>query len=303
LLVGAAALPAVMAAQDARPTFRTAVDRVTLSATVRTGRGRPVTDLKAHDFRLYDSGELRPISDIQTEPTPISLGLLVDFSGSMDVAARRQVARDDVADIVGQLAPGVDSAGLFVFDKELRVLRPPTPAPGDILTQFDSIRRPFGATSLFDAIAETGREMARQTGGRRAVVAFTDGADNSSRMTPAEVSGLASSIDVPVYVIVVISPFDRVGKTPMDEAGIARMLESPLANLARWTGGDIYASLGPQESSRTAQQIVAELRQQYLIAFEPDRRPGWHPIELRTARQSLIVRTRSGYIVRDEPVR
>lgn len=290
----------VLAAQDTRPTFRASVDRVTLSATVRTGRGRPVTNLKVDDFQLYDSGELKPISEMRIDPTPVSLGLLVDFSGSMDVAARRQVARDNVQELVDLLQPGVDSAGLFVFDKSFRTLQPLAPAPGTILAQFDGISRPFGVTSLFDAIAETGRQLAEHGGARRAVVALTDGADNASRLTPAEVSGIASSIDVPVYIVVVISPFDRDGKTPMDEAGYARIFDGPLANLARWTGGEIYAGVGPDQSTHAAQQIVAELRQQYLIAFEPDHRPGWHPIELRTARQNLVVRTRSGYIVRND---
>jgi Ca-activated chloride channel homolog len=303
LLVGAIGLPAILAAQDARPTFRASVERVTLSATVRTGRGRPVTNLKASDFQLYDSGELRPIVELRTDPTPVSLGLLVDFSGSMDVAARRQVARDNVRQLLDLLTPGVDSAGLFVFDKRFRALQPLAPAPGDILEQFDSISRPFGATSLFDAIAETGRLLAERGGSRRAVVALTDGADNASRLTPSEVSGIASSIDVPVYIVIVISPFDRDGKTPMDEAGYARIFDGPLANLARWTGGEIYAGVGPQQSGRAAQQIVAELREQYLIAFEPDHRPGWHPIELRTAKQNLVVRTRSGYVVPGEPAR
>jgi hypothetical protein len=58
-------------------------------------------------------------------------------------------------------------------------------------------------------------------------------------------------------------------------------------------------SLGPQQAARTARELVTELRQQYLIAFEPDTRPGWHPIELRTTREDLVVRTRSGYFVRD----
>jgi len=303
LLVCAAGIPQVLAAQDARPVFKTSVERVTLSATVRTERGRPVTNLKPGDFQLYDSGQLRPITEMRTDPTPVSLGLLVDFSGSMDVAARRQVARDNVHELVELLTPGIDSAGLYVFDKGFRALQPMAPAPGNILAQFDGISRPFGATSLFDAIAETGRLLAEHGGTRRAVVALTDGSDNASRMTPAEVSGLASSIDVPVYVVIVISPFDRDGKTPIDEAGYARLFEGPLANLAHWTGGEIYAGVGPQETTRAAQQIVAELRQQYLIAFEPDRRPGWHPIELRTAKQNLVVRTRSGYIVRDASAR
>jgi len=300
LLLGAIGIPAMLTAQDARPTFRARVERVTLSATVRTGRGRAVTNLKTSDFQLYDSGQLRTISEMRTDPTPVSVGLLVDFSGSMDVAARRQVARDHVRQIVELLSPGVDSAGLYVFDKQFRVLQPVAPAPGNILRQFDDISRPFGATSLFDAIAETGRLLAERGGSRRAVVALTDGSDNASRMTPEEVSGLASSIDVPVYVVIVISPFDRDGKTPMDEASYLKLFEGPLANLARWTGGEIFAGVGPQESFKTAQQIVAELRQQYLIAFEPDRRPGWHPIELRTTKQNLVVRTRSGYIVGNE---
>lgn len=303
MLVCAASIPGVLAAQVDRPVFRAAVERVTLSATVRTERGRPVTNLKPSDFQLYDSGQLRTISEMRTDPTPVSLGLLVDFSGSMDVAARRQVARDNVRELVGLLTPDVDSAGLYVFDKSFRALQPMAPAPGNILAQFDGISRPFGVTSLFDAIAETGRLLSEHAGARRAVVALTDGADNASRMTPAEVSGLASSIDVPVYVVVVISPFDRDGRTPMDEASYQRLFNGPLANLAHWTGGEIYAGVGPQETTRSAQQIVAELRQQYLIAFEPDRRPGWHPIELRTAKQNLVVRTRSGYIVRNESAR
>ena len=60
--------------------------------------------------------------------------------------------------------------------------------------------------------------LAERGGARRAVVALTDGADNASRLTPAEVSALASSIDVPVYIVVVVSPLDRDGKTTIDEA-------------------------------------------------------------------------------------
>ena len=93
MLLGTIGIQTMLLAQDARPTFRARVERVTLSATVRTGRGRAVTNLKPSDFQLYDSGQLRTISEMRTEPTPVSLGLLVDFSGSMDVAARRQVAR------------------------------------------------------------------------------------------------------------------------------------------------------------------------------------------------------------------
>jgi hypothetical protein len=77
-------------------------------------------------------------------------------------------------------------------------------------------------------------------------------------------------------------------------------MAGPLGNLARWTGGDIYAGVGPAHLSQAAQQIVTDLRQQYLIAFEPGTEPGWHPLEVRVSDEDLVVRARSGYIVRDE---
>jgi Ca-activated chloride channel family protein len=299
----AASTPVQVQGAQNPPVFRASIDRVAVAVTVRTKRGKPVTNLKAGDFQLFDSGQPRQIADFRTEPTPVSVGLLVDFSGSMDVAAKRQAARDNAYHLLSWLRPGVDQAGLYVFDKSLREVQRLAPAPGDILAELDGISRPFGATSLFDAVAETGRVLAEQAGARRAVVALTDGADNASRLTPAEVSAVASSIDVPVYIILVVSPLDRVPHTneTINEPELKAELNGPLGDLARWTGGDIYAGVGPASSSLAAQQIVTELRQQYLVAFEADSRPGWHPIELRTRDKDLVVRARSGYVVRSQP--
>jgi VWFA-related protein len=268
--------------------------------TVRTNRGRHVTNLQASDFTILDAGVRREIKEFRTDPAPISLGFLADFSGSMDVAARRGVARENVRHMLAWMKPDSDRAGLYVFDKVFRELQPLAPAPGDILSQFDRIDRPFGVTSLFDAIAEAGRRIALDGGPRRAVVALTDGADNASTLTASQVSGIASSIDVPVYVIVVVSPFDRSGRTTVDDTRLLdQMTSGPIGNLARWTGGDIYTAVGPAQISQAAQQIVTDLRQQYLIAFEPGDRPGWHPLEVRTRDEDLVVLARSGYFVRD----
>lgn len=284
--------------QEPRPIFKSGVDRVTVAATVKTKRGKAITNLKASDFQLLDSGEPRPISDFRIDSTPVSAALLVDFSGSMGIASRREATRDAALHLISSLTPGVDQAGLYVFDKELRELQPLAPAPGNILAQLESVARPFGATSLFDAIAETGRVLAKTGGPRRAVVALTDGADNASLLTSAEVSGIASSIDVPVYIIVVVSPFDRSGRTTVDDPRLMTgAIQGPLGDLARWTGGDIFVGVGPAQSTQAAQQIISELRQQYLIAFEPGSRLGWHPIELRARDKDLVVRARSGYIV------
>ena len=158
---------------------------------------------------------------------------------------------------------------------------------------------PWGRTSLFDAIADTGRRLAASGAPRRAVVVLTDGDDNASHLTPAEVSGIASSIDVPVYVLVVVSPLDRIGQSSASviDPHLAEQRDGALGNLARWTGGDILTPVAPADTAAATRQIVAELRQQYLMAFEPSRQPGWHPLELRTRQANLIVRARSGYVV------
>jgi VWFA-related protein len=289
---------AVALQQSSQPVFRASVQRVTVAASVRTRRGRHVPNLKLADFQLLDAGEPREIVDFRTDPSPVSLALLVDFSGSMGVASRREATRDAAYHLISSLTPGSDQAGLYVFDTRLRELQPIAPAPGNILAQLESVQRPFGATSLFDAIAETGRVLASTGGSRRAVIALTDGSDNASRLTAAEVSGIASSIDVPVYILVVISPFDRSGHSTVDDPRLLNsVLEGPLANLAHWTGGEIYIGLGQTETVQSAKDIVNELRQQYLIAFEPGSRLGWHPIELRTKDKDHVVRARSGYIV------
>jgi VWFA-related protein len=282
------------------PVFRSSVERVTLAVTVRTARGRHVTNLQAKDFTVIDDGVARPITEFRTDAAPISLGFLADFSGSMDVAARRGVARENVRHMLAWMQPGVDRAALYMFDQMFRELQPLAPAPGDILAQFDRLDRPFGVTSLFDAIAEAGRRIAKDGGPRRAVVALTDGADNASSLTPSQVSTIASGIDVPVYMIVVVSPFDRSGRTTVDDARIVDgVMQGPLADLARWTGGEIYTAVGPAQISQAAQQVVTDLRQQYLIAFEPGTRPGWHPLQVQTRDDELVVRVRSGYYVRD----
>jgi len=159
----------------------------------------------------------------------------------------------------------------------------------------------YGRTSLFDAIAETGNRLAGAAGPRRAVVVLTDGFDNASRLTPGQVSGLASSIDVPIYVIVVVSPLDRAGKSSVIEPQLEELENGRLGNLARWTGGEIFVPITPQDTDAVTRQIITELRHQYLMAFEPGRQAGWHPLELRTRRSDLTVRARSGYMVPARP--
>jgi Ca-activated chloride channel homolog len=278
--------------------LKAGVDLVTVSATVRDRKGRLVSGLEARDFEVVDGGERRPISQFRTDRAPVSLAILFDVSGSMDVADRMTAARFAAHHLLSWLEPGRDEAALFAFDSRLHEVAPftvDTRALNGALGEVD----PFGATSLHDAIAEAAERVAVRNHPRRAVVVLTDGIDTASEKTPAEVSGMASSIDVPVYVIATVLPIDDPSSeraTP--QAGLKAPAHiGTVEDLARWTGGTFHYASGPASASKAAKDVVDELRQLYLIGFEPGPNPGWHPIEVRTRDTENTVRARGGYSV------
>ncbi len=280
--------------QSDRLTFRASVEMVTINAVVRDHKGRIVPNLTRADFELFDNGRPQKIADFRSDQAPITAALLFDTSGSMQVASKQQAARLAADQFLAWLQPGRDEVAVFSFDSGLRELQPFTRDADSVRQSFSRVEEPFGMTSLRDAIAETARRVAARGGSHRAVVVFTDGVDNNSRLTPAEVSGIASSIDVPIYVLAVVSPLDHVGES----SSVVDAKLSPageLVNLAQWTGGDMFMSSSPAQSSVAVRQIVDELRFQYLIAFEPGSKPGWHPLEVRLRDQRLTVRARGGY--------
>ncbi len=268
---------------------------VSVSAVVRKHNGQWVAGLTQNEFEVLDNGSPRAIAAFDALSHGVNVALLVDFSGSMDIASKLTPVHQTVQQLLDWLQPASDTVGLYGFDTRLHELQPMSPAPGSVMSQLDTLR-PFGATSIYDAIAETSRRLTTQ-GPRRAIVAITDGGDNASRLSPEEVSGIASSIDVPVYVIVVVSPLDKSGKGVVDEPALDAMMHGRLADLAHWTGGEIFAALGPAQESASARQIVTELRQEYWLAFEPGPQPGWHTLEVKTRHKDFVVRARSGYMV------
>src|SRR5262245_58834752 len=95
-------------------TFRSAVDLVTIQASVRDGRGRVVSGLTTRDFEVRDNGELRPILSLRADrESPLSLAILVDMSGSMRVGPKIAMARQAYEAILAQLRQGQDEVGLF----------------------------------------------------------------------------------------------------------------------------------------------------------------------------------------------
>jgi hypothetical protein len=220
-------------AENPQATFRSGVDLVTVSATVRDGKGRLVKSLTKHDFEILDRGDTRALK-----------GAL----GEVD---------------------------------------------------------PFGATSLHDAISAAAERVAVRPMARRAVVVLTDGVDTASKLTPAQVSAKAAAIDVPVYIIAVVSPLDDPGSdhaTPGSKRTAPASIGT-IEDLSRWTGGALYYSSTSASAFQAARAVIDELRHLYLIAFEPGSDPGWHPIEVRVPQKDFVVRTRGGYVAGPAGVR
>lgn len=282
---------------QSRPTFTANVDLVSITAVVRDRRGRVVRDLDRDDFVVLDRGrsrdafEVTPVADAS-----MSLAILVDGSGSMGLASKLEVARETAARLVASLEPS-DEVALFSFDTALRELRP-FEAGGSSLGESLAGIDAFGSTSLYDAVAATARRVAARPDRRAAVVVLTDGVDTSSRLTAAEVSGLANEIAVPVYVIVSASPLDD----PDADVGLGEAARSAdLEDLARWTGGGLFVLSRDRRPDPAVRDMLSELRHRYLLAFEASEPAGWHPIEVRVRDRRLTVRARGGYMVSVRP--
>jgi Ca-activated chloride channel family protein len=287
LLVTAALDPAIAAQQQGqepilaanRPVFRASVEMVSLAAVVRNRRGRVVRSLSREDFEVLDSGVPTRLVDVQTEVSAAaSVALLVDSSGSMRVGDSLDAARLVADEVLDYLDPGRDEASLLTFDSRLLELHEFTRDFTPIRMRLEDLDA-FGTTSLYDAIAQSARTVAPHARYRRAILVLTDCADTSSTLSPAEVSAIASGIDVPVYVFALGS----------DKA------DGPLVDLARWTGGEFYVASDPRLATLAIQRFVDELRHQYVLAFEPSHVEGWRRIEIRTRRPGLTVRARSWY--------
>ena len=277
--------------------FRSAVDAVVIPATVRDGRGRIVRDLKRTDFEVIDSGFGRPIQEFHAGDAPISVAVLLDISGSMAVGGNMDRARHAVAVATHHLTDEADEAALFTFDSALEQVV-------GFTKDLHRVRRvslegtPWGKTSLFDAIAATAQAVAERDNRHRAVLVITDGVDTGSRMTPQQVSAIASEIDVPVYLLTVVHPLDHAGGAHGVVAADGRAQEvATLEDLARWTGGSMRIASESKHTTSELKDLFAELRYQYLIIIEPGPRPGWHPLEIRTRKRDLVVHARGGYAV------
>ena len=289
---------AVASAQESpgipTPRFRSAADVVTIQAAVRTDRGRPLQGLTAADFEVRDNGELRPILTLRSDlRSPVSLAVLVDMSGSMVMGPKMEMARHALNSVLSQLRPGEDEAAVFTFDAELHERRPFSSDPETLKGALDDFT-PFGSTSLYDATAAAARRLSERSASHKAIVVLTDGLDTSSTLTAPQVSGLASSIAVPVYVVATVPSIDqRSMLETLDRSGQSDAAD--LRDLTEWTGGQLVFASTLTETASVASGLVNELRLQYVLAIEAVNTPEWRRLDVRVKRRSTVVRARNGY--------
>ncbi len=273
--------------------FKSSVDLVRVTAVVRDRKGRFVQDLSVRDFEILDGGRVQRIADFRTDASGVSIAFLFDVSGSME--ARLGTAREAAAHVLSWLDAERDEAAIFTFDTRLEERTTFTTGLKALPASMSSVV-PFGATSIHDAIAQTAQRVGTREGRRRAVVVLTDGRDNASRLSAGEVSGIASAIDVPVYIFGVVASIDDPSADTRTSTAEHSAFVGPLADLASWTGGHVFVVSTPAQRSVAARQIVDELRHQYLLAFESSGEPGWHPLIVRARDKDLTVRARGGYV-------
>ena len=291
---GIARLAAQQPGGDPVPRFKSSADVVTIQAAVRNGKGRPVPGLTAADFEIRDNGQLRPVLSLRSDAgSPVSLAILVDLSGSMAISPKLAMARQALDTVISQLRPGDDEVAVFTFDSSLHESQPFTTNPSGLAGTLENVK-PYGTTSLYDATAAAARRLSERSATHKAIVVLTDGIDTSSKYTAPEVSGLASSIAVPVYVMATVPSIDQ--RAMMEAAERSDQSKAAdLRDLAEWTGGQLVFASNLTETTTAAVGLVSELRQQYVIAIEAVTAREWRRLDVRVKRPSAVVRARNGY--------
>ena len=277
-------------AQGATAIIRKSVELVLVPVTVLDESNRIVTGLERENFQLYEGKQAQPIKHFWKEDVPVSVGIVLDVSGSMETKIER--ARDAVVAMLTASNPQ-DEFFLVTFADRPTLVQDFTPNVDDIRGHL-LFTKAKGSTSLIDAIVMAISHMRSARYQRKALVIISDGGDNRSRYTEKEVKSLIKEADVLVYSVGV---FDTEFRT-MEE----RLGPELLATISGLTGASAYALDNPKHLPAVAEHIANELRNQYILGYSPEkpRRDGkWRKIKVKLALprglQSLRVQAKNGY--------
>jgi VWFA-related protein len=292
--------PAVEEAQAAQEppedpsSTRITVELALVQATVRDAAGEYVKGLKQEAFRLLENGLPQEIVLFSEEPeAPIRVALLLDVSGSMALQDHLAMARSGIRYFLDRLGPRDEVALLAFADGEVEVLADFT-NDRQVLTDALLSRKAYGQTALLDAVARAPGMVPRLENARRAIVLFSDGVDNISRLAPGEAVQIARRTEVPVYSVGFL---DRVEKRR------AELGAEVLERFSQETGGKVFIADDPHQVNRASRQVVDELKHTYILGYYPSPSRGPHTLQLEATCQGCQVTSRRGlYATPPDPV-
>ena len=331
------AAPERAAAQDPdRPAFRfrTGVDLINVSATVTDRRGRFVSGLDQGDFLVYEDGVLQTLSHFSRERVPVSLGIVLDTSGSME-GERMAAARSALDRFLFDLLGPDDEFFLYHFNYQPRLVHDWTNDSDRVSRALGGIR-PRGGTALYDAVADAVVTAEQGRHRKKAVVVISDGNDTNSEIRVRDLQRLIRETEVMVYAIGIDGPGPsryggnrppaprsrppvRVpfpipgggggGRLPIPPTprvpgggvvfGAGDRVNAPaLRDLTDDSGGRTEVIRGAGDLDAATASIADELSRQYFLAYPaPGHADGqWHEIEVELRDPRLRVRARRGYI-------
>ncbi len=232
---------------------------VLIPVTVTDHQNRFVLGLDRQNFELSEDGTQQTIKQVSGEDAPLSVGLLVDTSGSMGM--KLDISRRAVKEFLKTMN-GPDEAFLIEFSDQAKLVSGFTRKIENVQDRLSALQS-GGLTALLDAVHMGLREMKQAKNPRKALLILSDGGDNNSRYTTSEIKDLVREADVQIYSMGVFES-SIMGLSVAELSG-PRLL----ARISDQTGGRVFAATKDSDLPAIARRIGIELRNQYVLAYYP----------------------------------
>ena len=291
---GLAGTPGEQRRQRTQEVFRAGIELVQMAATVVDEDGRLVGDLRREDFEVFEDGVPQTLTDFTRNRVPLSLGVVLDVSQSM-FGQRIEDARLALDQfLTDRLDPG-DEVFISVFNHTQRMVVPWTIGPRQLRNRLEDVR-PYGGTSLYDAMMSALPLFNTREHQRAAVVLISDGSDTGSEADVRDVRRLLRRSPAFVYAIAIDAPDSR----PIND----RVNPFALREITSESGGYTEVVHASPELGPATTRIAEELNHQYTLAYRPSGPVdgSYRSIRVRVVGREYRVRTRRGYVA-DAPLR